>query len=68
MTMGEVAKVNVLHSILTSGGWVIEGSADIPLADALNYERRGKVEIVSVNGAPYVHGACCSGGDAAPPE
>lgn len=59
--MVQVAKVNVLHAILTPNGWVREGGADIPLADALNYERRGQVEIVSVDGAPYVHGACCSG-------
>lgn len=65
--MSQVATVNVLHSILTPAGWVREGSANIPLADALNYERRGQVEIVSVDGAPFVHGACCSA-DAAEPH
>jgi hypothetical protein len=58
--MSQVATVNVLHSVLTASGWVHKGQAQMPLEDAQNYERRGQVEIVSVDGAPFVHGACCS--------
>jgi hypothetical protein len=59
--MSNDATVEVLHPVLTAAGWVYEGSARMPLADAQALEQRGQVAIVSVDGSPYVHGACCSG-------
>lgn len=51
--------VQIIRPILVNGVWLKEGQHDIDDATADAEEKVGNVDIVSVDGAPVVWGACC---------
>lgn len=54
-------KVKVISPILVDGAWKEVGDeVDIPHDEAVAHEKAGMVDIVSIDGAPYVWGACCA--------
>ena len=54
-----IATMNVIQSILTSKGWVAPGHTTMD-ADEARAQPPGYLEIISVDGVPEVHAACCS--------
>lgn len=55
------AIVEVVSPILVNGEWVRSGEVSIPADEAKQHEALGLVDIVNIDGAPVVWGACCSG-------
>lgn len=53
------ATVNVIQSVLASSGWVAPGRTTMD-ADEARAQPPGYLEIISVDGVPEVHAACCS--------
>ena len=58
----KTAEVNVLHSIRTAAGWVNAGTTFLPYEEARQFAHGGHVEILSVDGVPYVYAPCCGDG------
>lgn len=58
-----IAQVQVLHAILTEAGWLNPGPAEMDAAKAREYEARGMVDVVSVDGRAEVWSPCCGGGE-----
>lgn len=48
-------------TVLQSGTWVHAGTVSTTLEKAKALEAAGYADIVDVDGAPYVWGACCGG-------
>lgn len=55
------AKVQVLHAVLTSAGWVNPGPAEMDADEARQFESSGMVDVLSVDGQAEVWSACCAG-------
>jgi hypothetical protein len=55
------AQVQVLHAILTEAGWLNPGPAEMAADKAREFESRGLVDVVSVDGRAEVWAPCCNG-------
>lgn len=57
------AQVQVLHAILTADGWLNPSPTPVEMdaAKAREYEARGLVDVVSVDGRAEVWAPCCGG-------
>lgn len=55
------AKVQILHCVLTTAGWVNPGPAEMDADEARALESRGMVDVLEVDGKPEVWQACCNG-------
>lgn len=55
------ARVNVLHPILRADGWLMPGPAEMDAVEAREYEARGYVDVLDVDGNTEVWAPCCGG-------
>lgn len=55
-----IAQVNILQTFPVAGVWMQKGVGELDLDLALEYTKVGYLEILSVDGQPYINAPCCA--------